>query len=106
MADERGQVDADPALAVSRCPAVDVYPVPRGVGPKVDPEQVAQRLGAGGADREGRVTAIAGDVGRDALVDLALCAGIVEQGDVGVGVHVDEARRDDLACSVDRLPGR
>ena len=62
-------------------------------------------LGSALARREGGVAAVPGDLGRHALVGLALAAGVVEQRDVGVGVHVDESRAYDVAGGVD-APGR
>ena len=53
--------------------------------------------------RKRRRPAVADHLGGDALVGLGLAAGVVEHGDVRVGVHVDEARTDHLAAGVDRL---
>src|SRR6185295_5768514 len=46
-------------------------------------------------------TALAEHVGRHALEDLAHRPAIFEDGEIGMGVHVDEAGRDDEALGVD-----
>ena len=60
------------------------------------PEKVAaQRRQVGRTQGIGRVRAVARHLGRDALPELALAPGIEQQAEVGVGVDVDDARRDD-----------
>ena len=60
----------------------------------------SQFLGAALSGWEGREAAVAGDLGGDALVCHALGARVVDQADVRVGVHVDEAGGHDLAGGV------
>lgn len=48
---------------------------------------------------------LAQDLKGDALADLGLVGGVCEEGEVGVGVHVDEAGCDDEAGHVDALTG-
>ena len=54
--------------------------------------------GQGGGDRE---AAVADDLGRDALPDLALGLGIDRQREVGMSLDVDEARSDGEARGLD-----
>ena len=82
-------------------PVVQRVPLPHGVADEGPADVVLQGLGAALACGERRVAAVAGDLGRHALVGLALAAGVVEQGHVGVGVHVDEARAYDVPGGVD-----
>ncbi len=46
---------------------------------------------------------MADHLGRDALADLALGARVERQREVGMGLDVDEAGRDDEALGVDRM---
>ena len=55
---------------------------------------------------EGAVTAIAHDLGRDPLGELALAARVQVEADIRVAVRVDEAGRNPLARRVDRLRRR
>ena len=50
--------------------------------------------------------AVPDDLGRHALVDLAVAARAEEEREVGMGVHVDEAGADDAAPRVDPLSRR
>ena len=47
----------------------------------------------------------AGDLGRHPLEDLAPGGAVLEQGDVGMRVDVDEPRGDDQSPRLDRAPG-
>src|SRR5512132_3645702 len=49
---------------------------------------------------------VAHDLGRHALVDLAVAGRAEEKGEVGVTVHVDETRTDDAFARVDAVAGR
>ena len=101
VADLGSDVDADAAGLEGGGPVVQGVPLPHGVADEGPADVVLEGLGAALACREGGVAAVAGDLGRHALVGLALAAGVVEQRDVGVGVHVDEARAYDVPGGVD-----
>ena len=57
-------------------------------------------------DRRRRHAAVAHHVGRDALIDGRLGAGVAEHGQVGVGVGVDEPRRHVAPAGVDHDAAR
>ena len=66
---------------------------------------VAQQLDLAGQHRRDRKSAMADDLGGHALADLAFGLGIDRQGEVGMGLDVDEARRDREPCGVDGPAG-
>ncbi len=57
-------------------------------------------------ERRVAVAVDADDLGRDALADLGLVAGLGQHRQAGVAVEVDEARRHDQAGGVDGRRGR
>ena len=86
-------------------PVVQRAPAPRDATDQGFAQVVLEGLGSGIAGGEGRVAAVPHDLCCHALVGLAFAAGIIQQRHVGVGMHVDEARRDYVAGRVD-APGR
>ena len=101
LAELRRGVDADPVGLQSARPVVQRVPLPRHVGDERLAQVVLEGLRTGLSGREWRVAAVPRDLGRHALVGLALPAGIVEQRDIGVRVHVDEPRRYHVSGGVD-----
>ena len=92
MADQGGDIEGDAALLGSGAVAVKVNPV-QGGRVVADPGQKIQVKGQVlWVNREGRETAIAGNVGRDPLADLALAPAIDQQAHVGMGLDVDKTR--------------
>ena len=97
VADLWRYVDADAVGVHPVGPAVEVCPV-------LDDGRPRRQFHCpdwSGPHRERRLPAVAGDLGRDALVGLALAARVVQQREVGVRVHVDKARGDDEPGCVD-----
>ena len=70
--------------------------------------QMAKNLAGVGPRAHGRgaEAALADDLGRHALADLAVGAAVHQQGEIGVGVDVDEAGRDHQAAGIQALRGR
>ena len=67
-----------------------------------DSRQEVQPSQVGGSNRE---AAVADDLGGDTLPDLRLRQSIEWQGEVGMGMDVDEARSEDPSGSVDLSRG-
>ena len=103
VADEGGDVAGEPRRAQPVQPGAEAGPRPVELGREEGrplPEQAAPRR------RRGRGEAAhARHLGGDALPDLGLRGGIGEQGEVGVGVHVDEPGRDHAPRGIDHPGG-
>ena len=105
VADLRHHVQADAAAFERLRPAVEVPPRVAHAAAFDDLHRgdLLQLHRGQQPGRERRRSAVSDHLGRHALVSLGFAAGIVEHGDVRMGVHVDEARADHLAAGVDRL---
>ena len=71
------------------------------------PQVFLKGLGLAGQHRRSGVAAVAHHLRGDSLADLAFGQRIQREGEVGVGVNVDETRSDDLSRGIDlplRLP--
>ena len=98
VADQHGDVDRGRritrrVLGERGLPEIE----PRGARPQV----AGQRLGLAGQGRRHREPAMADDLGGHSLAYLALGLGHEGQGEVGMGLDVDEAGRDDQAPGLD-----
>ena len=100
VAGQRGHVDGQPALVQGIGVAVEVRP-PRRQRCGGARQVVGVEVEALGLDRERRERAVADDLGGHPLAQLALAGAVGHQGEVGVGVDVDEAGADHAPGGVD-----
>ena len=102
VADERGDVDGPARELQSLEILAEARPVPGDPADVPVVRPVVQRLVAvRRAQRRRRHAAVAGDVRGDALPHHGIGPRILQDGDVGVRVRVDEAGRDVAAAGVD-----
>ena len=102
--DLRRGVDADTLRLHDARPLVEGAPAPFLACLEYLSRDLPQLLRLEVPHRERRVAAVPGDLRRHPLVGHALPAGVVEQREVGVGVHVDEPRREDESACVYSAP--
>ena len=103
VADQHGEVDRSRRIA---CRVLGEGGLPK-IEPRGTRPQVARQcLGLAGQDRCHRKPAMADDLGGHPLAHLALGLGHEGQGEVGVGLDVDEAGCHDQAPGLDDAPPR
>ena len=52
------------------------------------------------ANRRGTDAAVADDVHRNAVIQMAVCLRVVYKGKIRMGMHIDEPRCDDASCRI------
>ena len=102
MAHQRGDVDSQPNL-LSRLPVpFQVLPCPRNGIAEDTVECFTQRFRSFGRDGEWAVAAVSGYFRGDSLQDLAEAMGLRQQGQIRMGMNVNETGGHHLAGCIDR----
>ena len=100
MADKRHHIHGATLIADALVILAQPLPVPGQVGVKKT-NVFFQQVERFGSHRRGREAAVANHLGRNALTHLAVRPRRTQQGEVGMGMRINESRRHDAAAGVD-----